>query len=52
MDEASLNASIDPCSQWIHENQGTIFKDKNTSDMELEWLRICVGPQRFQHTFF
>jgi hypothetical protein len=40
------NTTLDPCSQWIMENEANAFMGENTTDKELEWLRICIGPQR------
>ena len=46
MNIISPNTTLDPCSQWIMENEATTFIGENTTDKELEWLRICIGPQR------
>ena len=41
---------LDPCSQWIYDHHNTTALGDNTinsKDIELEWLKICIGPQRW-----
>ena len=46
MSSPSPNSTLDPCSQWIIDHQNTTFEGDNTTDIELEWLRVCIGDQR------
>lgn len=36
-------ATLDPCTQWINDNEDEGLKEKLS---ELEWLNVCIGPQR------
>jgi hypothetical protein len=46
------NSKLDPCSQWIMDHQSTTFMGDNSTEIELEWLRMCIGPQRSSSTLF
>ena len=35
-------ATLDPCTQWINDNEDDGMKEALS---ELEWLNVCIGPQ-------
>ena len=38
------NQSVTPCELWVAEHNTT---EQNWSDIQTEYLDLCVGPQRF-----
>ena len=44
--ELAENQSVSPCDFWVDEHNKT---DQNWSDIEAEYLDLCVGPQRLDN---
>jgi len=47
----SSSEQLDPCSQWIYDNNNTtdlVDNSTNSTKVQLEWLQLCIGPQRME----
>ena len=42
--ELNVTAELDVCSKWIVDHNHTDIRGDR--DLELEWLAVCIGPQR------